>query len=360
MNARIFFFAIFALSLLACCANARSGRVSVCNHDMKAAHNKRVRGAADGQHQNYLVDGKRTYGTPRINIINVKPADDKVGTYEKACSYVNQTITVNGAFYNCSDADLVTMNSDKWNAITELMDNVIEDFFKKVKLEVAQVTDYLAIAYDVYGDVEFSSAKGPYDMQLVQTFRPDSASVIGSGESLAYDQNGRPILGHINWNPKSFDISDSRLNYNVALHSFLHVLGFSSGCMMNFRNVSTETNSSDQLDPYTTAQVIGRTLDGREMSMLATPRVAKEFHEYSGCDDLEGALLEDLGGSSVTGSHWKMSAMMDEIMTASVSAYSLLTSFTIAALEDSGWYYNLDYSSLDHTMFGYKKGCDFF
>jgi len=115
------------------------------------------------------------------------------------------------------------------------------------------------------------------------------------------------------------------------------------------------------LDPYLTPSVVGRTMDHREFSLLASPRVAKEFKEYTGCDSIEGAVLEDLGGAGVAGSHWKMSVLMDELMTATVHDHSVLTPLTVAALEDSGWYMNLNYkwSTLGRVMFGYQRGCDF-
>jgi len=226
-------------------------------------------------------------------------------------------------------------------------------------MNIVQIVTRLAVDRGTYGEINYDGYSRICDLYVLVTFRPDSADVFCSGESLAYDQNGRPLVGHINWNPKNYDLGADTFNFNVGLHAMLHVLGFSADRMLNFRNISTASNDTEILEPYSSPPVKGISLDERDMSLLTTPRVAQVFHEYTGCDTIEGAVLEDQGGATIAGSHWEMSQLMGELMTASVTAYSVLSPFTVAALEDSGWYLNLNYEGLSHTPFSLNKGCDF-
>ena len=54
---------------------------------------------------------------------------------------------------------------------------------------------------------------------------------------------------------------------------------------------------------------------------------------------LEGAELENEGGSGTQWSHWEESLFYDEIMTglSSGAGRSVLSNLTLALMEDSGW-----------------------
>jgi len=317
------------------------------------------------QAQKYINEttGKKTIGLLRVEFVSTLPAEDIVDDVQRACSHVGDVILVNEKDYTCTEDDLLSFGSNKYEALVgeSYLKDLVEGIIEDLNIQIYRIISEISVESDIYGDVRFSRVQYPKDLIIIQTFRPDNYDVYGSGESLVYDQNGRPILGHINWNPKLFDPKNDAMNYRVGLHSLLHVLGFGAECMLNFRNISTESDETEILDPYSTPSVVGRTLDNREFSLLASPRVAKEFKEYTGCNDIEGAILEDMGGAGIAGSHWKMSVLMNEIMTATVHEHSVLTPITVAALEDSGWYMNLNYKwkSLGHVMFGYKRGCEF-
>lgn len=57
------------------------------------------------------------------------------------------------------------------------------------------------------------------------------------------------------------------------------------------------------------------------------------------CDTLDGAKLEDEGGSGTAGSHWESRMFMGEIMVGKSAASSrdVLSNVTLALAEDSGW-----------------------
>jgi leishmanolysin-like peptidase len=58
---------------------------------------------------------------------------------------------------------------------------------------------------------------------------------------------------------------------------------------------------------------------------------------------IEGVDLEDEGGSGSLSSHWERSMLHNEMMCASTLPDEAFSDFTLALLEDSGWY-KPDYS----------------
>lgn len=60
----------------------------------------------------------------------------------------------------------------------------------------------------------------------------------------------------------------------------------------------------------------------------------------------------------VAGSHWEKRLLMNEIMTGSVDTRSVVSTMTLAILEDSGWY-KANYSMADHLDWGRNQGTEF-
>jgi len=359
MNARLL--AIFAaFALLVVCASSQRVKASRCNHHEKVASSRRLSGRYGDveQRQNYWnAENKTTIGPLRIFISTRSPIYDKLDDYTFACSEIGQEVVVNSKTYKCTREDII---GDRLNDVLDFMSRVIDRFNKM--LDVVQIQGNLTIEDDVYGEfVKIpKTIQRDCDLYIIQTFRPDSSDVVGSGVSLVHDQNGRPVVGHINWNPKNVDVSKAaKLMGNVALHSIIHILGFSQERMLDFRDYSTATNESELIQPYQDLQIVGRTYDNREMTLLTSTHATQEFRKHFGCSSAEGAVLEDQGGAEIAGSHWEMSMLMDELMTATVTEHSVLTNITLAALEDSGWYHNVKYSYGQHLVWGYQKGCSF-
>jgi leishmanolysin len=91
---------------------------------------------------------------------------------------------------------------------------------------------------------------------------------------------------------------------------------------------------------------------------VTTPRVAQLSKRYFGCSSLQGAEIEDDGGAGSAGSHWERRIFGNEMLTASDVPDPRFSSFTLALLEDSGWY-KTDYSKADTLEFGRDTGCSF-
>lgn len=98
---------------------------------------------------------------------------------------------------------------------------------------------------------------------------------------------------------------------------------------------------------------------GQRQTLLKTPKVVEWGRKHFGCDTLAGVELEDDGGKFTAGSHWEKRHVMNEFMAGAPSGFANAKSiFTLALLEDSGWY-RANYSHADPLRWGYMYGCSF-
>lgn len=333
-------------------AEARELPVPVCNHDeVQGMISRLVTRSLNEQERKYLNENNETVRGP----LRVKPDygrlyDDAVQGNSYICKKVDEMIIANGRQFKCTKEDIPTNAQRQYVKI--LMDRVKTKLLKL--LQVDQVQEAWHPQRGVYGVVDVGVLSSEEtDLWVFVTMRPSSASVYATGQILAYDQNGRTIFGLVNWNPRNLDPEAGKdaMYESIALHEMMHVLGFSQNRLLAFRNATTGERYQEQ-------QVAGDTYDGREVTLLTSPRVVEEFRKQFGCDTAVGAILEDQGGSGTAGSHWEKSIFMDEFMTGVASERPVLSAVTLALLEDSGWYYP-NYSMAEHLAWGYKKGCPF-
>ena len=80
------------------------------------------------------------------------------------------------------------------------------------------------------------------------------------------------------------------------------------------------------------------TQGGKTVSKMVTPAVRARSRQHFGCDTLEGAEIEDGGGSGTAGSHLEKRIFMNEFMTGTASREPVFSAITLAVFEDSGWY----------------------
>ena len=60
--------------------------------------------------------------------------------------------------------------------------------------------------------------------------------------------------------------------------------------------------------------------------------------EYYNCPTARGVALENAGGAGTGGSHWDRAELGDEAMSGSDINEPRYSIFTIALMEDTGWY----------------------
>ena len=168
----------------------------------------------------------------------------------------------------------------------------------------------------------------------------------------SYDhKTRRPVYGIATFCPSnilgwSTDLEKLR---KVALHELLHVLYFNGQLIRNYWR-------TDKGKRYLHNELVQQNSEG--YTVLKTPRVLEEARRYFDCDSLEGVPLENKDGS--LWSHWEAEYMKGDIMAASLalSGKSSFGAMTLAAAEDSGWYWG-NWENVGQNTFGYKAGCEF-
>lgn len=192
----------------------------------------------------------------------------------------------------------------------------------------------------------------------------------------------RPIAGHVNLCPNSLSTQphDQEVLVSTVKHEILHALGFSTGLYAFYRDESgrprTKRNQNNKpislnrergyydWDENTIKRIIRDdwwTADGvvlHEVHVVVTPRVQQEAREHFGCNDLEGAELENQGGDGTVFTHWEKRLFENEAMTGTHTQNPVYSRLTFALLEDSGWYM-ADYSMAEKLHWGEGLGCDF-
>ena len=204
--------------------------------------------------------------------------------------------------------------------------------------------------------VLYVTATAASDGGLVGCGRPGSAAATttgvppgtlaaAGGACLVDGNTGRPVAGAVNVCPDRLlavrgasAFSRDALVLDVV-HELLHVLAFSEGLYTSFKHAVTRAG--------------GRAL-------VTSPAVLAVARQHFNCPALSGVPLEDNGGEGTANTHWEMRALNGELMVGTVVAGQrpALSNFTLALLEDSGWYAP-QYSAATPLTWGAAAGCDF-
>jgi len=99
-------------------------------------------------------------------------------------------------------------------------------------------------------------------------------------------------------------------------------------------------------------------VNGELVNYINVEPLTQRLRNYFGCQSLEGAYLENQGASGSAGSHFERRVFFNEFMTASSISDSVISEFTLALLEGSGWYV-VDYTNIEPFSWGKGKGCNF-
>ena len=156
---------------------------------------------------------------------------------------------------------------------------------------------------------------------------------------------GQPYVGLVKINKLiNYTLPNAKTYFQAILvHEFTHILGFSKNFFEKYyKNIVTK------VDEY-----------GIMRSYLNSPKVLEVARKYFNCPTLEGVELENQGGNGTEGSHWEARILLGEYMNGySYTEEMVISEFTLAVLEDSG-YYKANYYTGGLMRFGKHKGCEF-
>jgi len=136
----------------------------------------------------------------------------------------------------------------------------------------------------------------------------------------------------------------------VMLHEMMHNFGFSTYNYASFLDNNGRTR---------TGHIKSVSIAGTTRSVLDLPPLTERLRNFFGCSTLQGAVMENSGGSTTSSSHFERKFFVYETMSSGAILGGKLTEFSLALLEGSGWYIpNYDYA--EHYFFGKGQGCSFF
>ena len=238
--------------------------------------------------------------------------------------------------------------------IIQHLNNTIEYITKLIKVSPR----YNLISLNENQQKDLDVLVSTTDQNLVQGVSSDL--VIIPSYDTAYDfsstivrrdeSTNRPIIAIIYFRTDFMQTNEQNKKFYIEyllLHQFTHILGFSSE---SFKYFPGGENS------------VIRTYYKRGINRkyIVTPTVLRKAREYFKCDSLEGIELEDQeDGEDITGSHWDARILLGDYMNSEqYSPEVVISDFTLALLEDSGWY-KVNYYTGGLFRFGKQKGCQF-
>ena len=158
----------------------------------------------------------------------------------------------------------------------------------------------------------------------------------------------RPILGILVINDE-FEIKKNSQEYleYLLLHGITHILGFSYNLFSSFPGKLANTILIEK-----------ETRTNKEKYKIKTPKVLAFAKKYFNCDKITGVELEN-NEESTNPSHWEARILLGEYMNSEpYTPEQVISEFTLALLEDSGWY-QVNYYTGGLMRFGKNQGCDF-
>jgi hypothetical protein len=170
--------------------------------------------------------------------------------------------------------------------------------------------------------------------------------------SLASGTN-RPLAGRVTistaFMKATSDVLLHEKNMMCIMHEVTHALGFASNMYPRFLNANGNKLSG---------HITSASLDGATSKVLNVAPLTSRLRDHFGCSTLKGAYMENSGSSATAGSHFERRIFAHEMMTSGLIYQQVLSQFTLALFEGSGWYVP-DYSMADGYWWGKGEGCSF-
>ena len=164
----------------------------------------------------------------------------------------------------------------------------------------------------------------------------------------------RPLVSRIMINRNQLkaaggDVLLHEKNMYVIMHEITHGLGFSSSTYKLFIDPNGNTRKG---------HIKSVNVNGRTRTFIDVPPLTDKLRNHFGCSSLQGALMENQGGSETASSHFERKVFYYDFMTSGAITGRRISELSLALLEGSGWY-NVDYSYAEPFFFGKGQGCSF-
>ena len=188
------------------------------------------------------------------------------------------------------------------------------------------------------------------DLIIIPKFIENN-SIIALGKPVILDSSSKRPIGSILLINRNINTNKNSENYieSIILHQFTHILGFLYTLFNAF--------------PIGISNVIkieNETRTNQEKKFIITPKVVSYAKKYFNCDSITGVELENGGGyDGYDNSHWEARILLGEYMNSEThTPEQTISGFTLALLEDSGWY-KVNYYTGGLMRYGKNQSCDF-
>ena len=173
-------------------------------------------------------------------------------------------------------------------------------------------------------------------------------STLATASAKAFQPNdGQPLVGVVKINKNiNYAINNSDVYFeSILVHEFTHILGFSNHFFSTYAKTIFE--KEDKFGQF------------KNRLYLKGNKLLEVAKKYFNCENIEGVELENQGGNGTAGSHWEARILLGEYMNGyAYTEEQVISEFTLAVLEDSG-YYKPNYYTGGLMRFGKHKGCEF-
>ena len=236
------------------------------------------------------------------------------------------------------------------NALSDILE--VEDYGNDVFTDLTSAYLY-SLKINYWNPILNNNNDIPADLIILTRFESIGEfpkGVLASATPLLlYPYTNRPIVGllTVSRDPSFYYYINIKEYFSyVFLHELTHVLGFLENMFELF---------PQGIENILMTQVIR----GKTRTLIKTPKVVERAKKYFNCDSIEGLELEDQGGPGSQISHWEQRILLGEYMGAVIYQEEMaISEFTLALLEDSGWY-KAKYYTGGLFRFGKNKGCEF-
>jgi len=149
--------------------------------------------------------------------------------------------------------------------------------------------------------------------------------------------------------PVTSDVLIHEKNMYTIMHELMHTLGFSTSLYGYFIDDNARTR---------TGHIKSVSIAGNTRKVIDVPPLTEKLRTFYGCSSLQGAVMENGGGSGTSASHFERKFFVYEAMASGSILGRRISQFSLAMLEGSGWYVP-DYSYAEPFFYGQGQGCTF-
>lgn len=280
----------------------------------------------------------------------------------KLQNYENIKITID---YTCLESQLI-LNEELFSVLKKSLDEVKEIVEKLIKVKKMNINfseldvpldQHLYSPKKICANVSLLDENNDSDLIIFVRARERGEVQLFTSIINKYEVQDikRPVVGTIIVNDEfnlypNEEKSKQQFFSIIFLHEFTHILGFRKEIFQE-KNVM----SSDYIKSRINS---GQTIN---KFFINSPKVMELAKSYYNCDDIYGIELDmnDNNDFCNINTHWEARLLLGDYMTSKIYyPEQYISEFTLALLEDLGWY-KINYYTGGLMRFGKNQGCDF-